>query len=77
MTTVWRIAPDSPMHERVQELAKREMRPVANMLKVLVGEALFARQLAEGKAAKHADLVSAIRGQAEQIPTRWSRAGTH
>jgi hypothetical protein len=58
MTTVWRIVPDAAVHERVQELAKKELRPVANMLKVLVGEALFARQLAEGKSR----LVSAIRG---------------
>jgi hypothetical protein len=69
MTIVWRIAPDRDIHTRVQELARKEMRPVANMLKVLVSEALFARQLTEGKAAKHnrehADLVSAIRGQAE------------
>jgi hypothetical protein len=70
MTTVWRIAPDAATHERVEELAKKEMRPVANMLKVLVGEALFARQLAEGKLParhnrEHTDLVAAIRGQTE------------
>jgi hypothetical protein len=62
--TTWRIAPDAATHERVQELARREMRPVASMLRVLVSEALFARQLAEGKASwnDHENLVSAIRG---------------
>jgi hypothetical protein len=48
MIVVWRIAPDRDIHTRVQELAKQEMRSTANMLKILVSEALFARQLAEG-----------------------------
>lgn len=69
MSVVWRVAADASVHERVQELARRETRSIANMIKVLITEALFARQLAEGKAARrdreHADLVSAIRGQAE------------
>jgi hypothetical protein len=63
MTTVWRIAPDGRIHEQVEELARKEMRPVANMLKVLVNEALFARQLAEGKKASHDNLVRTIRGE--------------
>ena len=64
MTMVWRIAPEPATHARIQELAKKEMRPVANMLKVLVNEALFARQLAQGKAARtdQAGLVATIRG---------------
>ena len=67
--TTWRIAPDREIHERVQELAKKEMRPVANQLKVLVSEALFARQIAEGKALRteHKHPVSAIRGDREAI----------
>jgi hypothetical protein len=62
MTIVWRIAPDRDIHTRVQELARKETRPVANMLKVLVSEALFARQLAEGKSR----LVATIRGDEEK-----------
>ena len=34
MTTVWRIAPEAAIASRVQDLATKEMRPVANMLKV-------------------------------------------
>jgi hypothetical protein len=68
MTIVWRIAPDRNIHERVQEIAKKEMRSVSNTLKALVSEALFARQLAEGKQpatrnSDHAVLVAAIRGR--------------
>jgi hypothetical protein len=69
MATIWRVAPDAADDARVEELAQKEFRPVANMVKVLIHEALFARQLAEGKAARrdreHADLVAAIRDQAE------------
>jgi hypothetical protein len=65
--TTWHITPDTAMHERVQELAKREMRPMANMVKVLIAEAMFSRQIAEGKksarSADHAALVRAIRGE--------------
>jgi hypothetical protein len=72
MSTIWRVAPEAADAERVEELARKEFRPVANMVKVLIHEALFARQLAEGKAARcdreHADLVSAIRGQPEPRP---------
>jgi hypothetical protein len=32
------------MHAQVQELAKREMRPTANMVKVLIAEAMFSRR---------------------------------
>jgi hypothetical protein len=59
MTTVWRIKPEAAIASRVQDLAAKEMRPVANMLRVLVGEALFARQMAESKR----NLVDAIRGE--------------
>jgi hypothetical protein len=64
MSTVWRIAPDQATHARVVEQAKREIRPVANMLLVLVREALFQRQLAEGKTARpeQASLIATIRG---------------
>jgi hypothetical protein len=55
----WHINPDADMRERVQELAKREMRPMTNMAMVLISEALFARQLAEGKSR----LVATIRGE--------------
>ena len=64
--TTWHISPDAAMQERVQELAKAEMRPVANMVQVLISEAMFARQLADGKrsarGAEHDSLVAAIRG---------------
>jgi CopG antitoxin of type II toxin-antitoxin system len=55
----WHINPDADMRERVQELAKREMRPMTNMAMVLISEALLARQIAESK--NH--LVSMIRGE--------------
>jgi CopG-like RHH_1 or ribbon-helix-helix domain, RHH_5 len=64
-TTTWHITPDAAMQERVQELAKQEMRPAANMVRVLISEALFSRQLAESKqslSSDHAALVNAIRG---------------
>jgi hypothetical protein len=67
MTTVWRVAPEAAEAERVEELARKEYRPVANMVKVLLHEALFARQLAEGKQSArgtdHAALVRPIRGE--------------
>jgi hypothetical protein len=67
MIVVWRIAPDRDIHTRVQELAKQEMRSTANMLKILVSEALFARQLAEGKQrardAERGALIATIRGE--------------
>jgi hypothetical protein len=67
MTIVWRVAPEAADAERVEELARKEFRPIANMVKVLVREALFARQLAEGKQAndttKRTNLVAAIRGE--------------
>jgi hypothetical protein len=65
MTTVWRVAADPAIHESVRELAQKETRSVSNMLKVLLGEALFARQIAQSKhnAANHNNLVAAIRGR--------------
>jgi hypothetical protein len=58
----WHLNPDADMRERVLELAKREMRPMTNMAMVLISEALFARQIAEGKSR----LVSVIRGDQQQ-----------
>jgi hypothetical protein len=62
MTTVWRIAPDAGTAAQVEALAKKEFRPVANMLKVLVHEALWARQFADGKSQRDTRLTNMIRG---------------
>jgi hypothetical protein len=61
--TTWHITPDPAMHERVQEIAKREMRSVANMARVLIAAAMFSRQLTEGKQARNNSLVATIRGE--------------
>jgi hypothetical protein len=50
------INPDDELRDRVKDLAKREMRAETNMVRVLISEAVFARQLT-------ARLVAAIRGE--------------
>jgi hypothetical protein len=62
MKTTWHISPDTALRERVADLAKREMRAEANMVRVLIAEAVFARQLAEGKSR----LVATIRGDEQK-----------